>query len=193
MRLVVAGLVIAALALGVWLFWPQEVVEPVVTTAAAAATTTAVPTSTTTVAKTTSSTEVDSHVVTTVEEAEEILRELWFGWFEGIYNQDIDRIREVVATEEFLTAAADSFGLLPFTRTPDPASIEFLSIELLRTDDHCIAVLSTSNVDFLESGPARVAVDIMRLTDAGWQLFSSWTNKDDLWDSDCESQLLPLP
>ena len=194
MRFVVAGLVIAALALGIWLFWPQEnVVEPTTTTVAASPTTTVAPTPTTAAATTTSTTGPESHVVTTVEEAEEILRELWFGWFEGIYNQDIDRIREVVATEEFMVAATDSFGLLPFTREPDPDSIELLAMELLRTDDRCIAVLSTSNVEFLDSGPARVAVDIMRLTDSGWRLFSSWTNEDDLWDADCESQLLPLP
>ncbi len=97
-RRLAAGLIVVGLAVGIWALWPRDNADPTPTTqptAAETTTTTVPPTTATTVLSTTVTTEA-SHVVTTVEEAEEILRTLWFGWFEGIYNQDEARIREVV-------------------------------------------------------------------------------------------------
>ena len=109
----IAGLIVVGLAIGVWLLWPRgESASPVSTTVLAVEPTTTRGSDTSTSATPTSTTVVnsESHIVETVEEAEEILRELWFGWFEGIYNQDEDRIREVVATEESVEEAKSQFG-----------------------------------------------------------------------------------
>src|SRR3990172_2759115 len=96
-RRLVAGLIVVGLAIGVWALWPRGEPDPSPTTTVNAVAST---TTTTTVANlTTTSTTAESHVVTTVEEAEAVLRQLWLGWFEGIYNQDEERIREVVATQ----------------------------------------------------------------------------------------------
>ena len=107
-RWAIAGLVVVGLGVGVWLLWPDgDAAGPTTTTVLAAATTTTSESidETTTTSAAVTTTVVESHVVETVEEAEAILRELWFGWFAGIYNQDEDRIREVVATEEFRSQA----------------------------------------------------------------------------------------
>ncbi|MFQ5523113.1 MAG: hypothetical protein ACE5F5_06000, partial [Acidimicrobiia bacterium] len=123
LRRAAAALLLVGLAAGVWMLWPRgdpggqvattlpAAVAPSTTTTLAATTTTAVGTTTTT---------IESHVVETVEEAEAILRELWFGWFEGIYNQDEDRIREVVATEEQVEDARAQFDVMTFTEPPTP-------------------------------------------------------------------------
>ena len=98
----IAVAVVAGLAIAIVLLWPGStddgppVAVPPSTTVSTTTPTTppapSVPESTSTTAG------PDEHVVETVEEAETILRELWFGWFEGIYHQDEQRIREVVAT-----------------------------------------------------------------------------------------------
>ncbi|MFZ0013772.1 MAG: hypothetical protein WAL25_06600, partial [Acidimicrobiia bacterium] len=91
-------------------------------------------TSTTTSPETTTTTaEVDSHVVTTVTEAEEILRELWFGWFEGIYDQDEDRIREVVILEQTVETARESFDTT-FEARPEEGDVQFAGTEILQSD-----------------------------------------------------------
>ncbi|MEA1902087.1 MAG: hypothetical protein U9N56_01015, partial [Actinomycetota bacterium] len=98
----VAGLIVVGMVVSIWMLWPRgDPVSPTTTALVAVGSTTITPTTptSTTVVTSTSTTET-THVVETVEEAEAILRELWFGWFEGIYSQDEDRIREVVATEE---------------------------------------------------------------------------------------------
>ena len=100
-RWLIAGLLVAGLAIGVWMLWPTDEPSPSSTTIAAIDTTTSTsladPSTTTTEPVT--STTTAAHVVTTVEEAEAILADLWFGWFEGIYNQDEARIREVVGSQ----------------------------------------------------------------------------------------------
>ncbi|MFV1963314.1 MAG: hypothetical protein ACC658_15970, partial [Acidimicrobiia bacterium] len=124
----IVGLVVVALAIGVWWLWPRGesaspasttvlAAEPTTTSEAGATTSTAVPPTT--------ETTTDSQIVETVEEAEEILRELWFGWFEGIYNQDEDRIREVVATEESVEEALAQFEIMDFASPPQPEDLEF--------------------------------------------------------------------
>ena len=95
MRRGIAIAVVAGLAIAIVLLWPgatdegPPIADPTTTTAttagASSSPTSAPPGTTTT------TTVAESHVVETVAEAEEILRNLWFGWFEGIYNQDEDR------------------------------------------------------------------------------------------------------
>ena len=116
-RRLLAGLIVVGLAVGIWALWPRANSDPSPTTVPTAIeTTTTTLVTTTTAAPTTSTTEV-THVVATVEEAEEILRTLWFGWFEGIYNQDENRIREVVGTQAMLDAARAQFGVMEFDRS----------------------------------------------------------------------------
>ncbi|MGA7282898.1 MAG: hypothetical protein WBZ40_14105, partial [Acidimicrobiia bacterium] len=73
---------------------------------------------------TTSNTSSDTHVVETVAEAESILRDIWFGWFEGIYNQDEERIKEVVGTQALLDAAREAFDTTAWQRPPSQAGVE---------------------------------------------------------------------
>jgi hypothetical protein len=182
-RLIV-GLVVVGLAIGVWAFWPQDEPEPSPTTTVNAVGTT----STTTVPPSTTTTE-DSHVVTTVEEAEEILRGLWFGWFEGIYTQDEDRIKEVVATKALLEDARDAFGA-PFTAEPTSEAITFSNTEILRSDDECLVTWGTMNVSaFRGVGAETQNVVVMRELDGEWRIATTWIHKEDLWEADCAAAL----
>ena len=191
LRRVVAGMIAFGLGVGIWLLWPRGVTAPPTDTSPIAdpttTTTTGAP-STTLVSGSTTST-AESHVVETVEEAKAILRELWFGWFEGIYNQDEDRIREVVATEEFLNAAISAFGSLNFVAPPVPEAIHFDETEVLMSTGDCLVVWTRGTVDFLSDAPSQSSVDVLRLYGSTWKTFSTWKLKGDLWERDCEAAL----
>ena len=134
----------------------------------------------------------ESHVVKTVEEAEEILRELWFGWFEGIYNQDEDRIREVVATEAMLESAVAAFGKA-YDSPPSYEDVLFSGSEVLRSDEECLVVWSTIDISgFAGPGASESSLYVLR-SDGSWLLATVWVNREDLWEPDCDSLLLPLP
>jgi hypothetical protein len=192
-RRLVAGLIVVGLAVGIWALWPRENSEPSPTTVPIAVeTTTTTLLTTTTTAPPTSSTTEDTHIVATVGEAEEILRTLWFGWFEGIYNEDEERIREVVGTQAMLDAARSQFGVMVFVVAPTAAAIQFEESEILRSDADCLAMWVTASAPFLSSSPTVTSVEVTRWNGASWVLVSTWRYRDDLWEADCESELAPL-
>ena len=192
LRRAAAGLLLVGLAVGVWMLWPRG--DPGgqadVTLLEVAPTTTTTSLVTTTTAVTTTS--LDDHVVKTVEEAEAILRELWFGWFEGIYNQDEDRIREVVATEAFLDNARAAFGTMGFAKEPEPSDIIISELEILRSDEECLVLWSFVDASsLLGDDGAKQGVDVLRRVDDSWRMATAWVYKEDLWAQDCESILEP--
>jgi len=194
-RRLVAGLIVVGLAVGIWALWPRDDSETATTTLPAAVdstTSTSAPstTSTTTVESTTTSTS-DVHVVTTVEEAETILRELWFGWFEGIYNQDEDRIKEVVGTHAMVDAARRQFGAMEFLASPASDQITLSNLEILRSDQTCLATWIALSATF-RPGSAQ-GVQVLRYGNSGWVFVGFWANREDLWEADCESQFESSP
>lgn len=194
MRRVIAALVVVGLAIGVFLLWPRSEPNGTDDTVAAATTTTSTSiaeTTTTTDAPVTSTTADDgSHVVETVEEAEEILRELWFGWFEGIYNEDEERIREVVVLEETVETARESFGEMEFSQAPQVELIRVENVEILRSDEGCLALWADLDVSsFRPDAVGTSGVYVVRNTGRDWALLTVWSSSDDLWEEDCESEL----
>lgn len=131
-------------------------------------------------------------MVTTEEEAEEILRELWFGWFEGIYNQDEDRIKEVVASQALLEAGTAAFGA-PFESKPSPAGIKFEALEILWSDAECLVIWQHIDVTaFRGQGSETDTLLVMRSIANKWLMTTTWVSRDDLWEADCDAQLEPL-
>ena len=188
-RWLVAGLIVVGLAVGIWALWPRANSDPPPTTVPIAVETTTTTLVTTTSAPPTTSTTEATHVVATVGEAEEILRALWIGWFEGIYNQDEDRIREVVGTQAMLDAAREQFGVMEFDAAPAAEAIQFEQSEILHSSDDCLVTWSRSDATFLGPGNPREGVDVMRRADGGWLLIRTWTHRDDLWEADCDVPL----
>lgn len=192
MRRVIAALVVALLAIGVVVMWPQGAADtPPETSLPPPATTSTSQTTTTSTTDSTTTTESDSHVVTTVEEAEAILRELWFGWFEGIYNEDVDRIREVVGNPSQVEAAASQFGVMQFDNPPSQSAISITDIEILRSDVKCLAVWAQIETSFRPGDLYGVHTFIHQGT--SWALLNVWKYRDDLWEGDCDTSLSPSP
>ncbi len=191
-RRLIAGVIVMGLAIGVWLLWPREgstttsTTLPVAVLTSLAHSTTSGPTTSVAIA----TTALDSHVVVTVEQAEAILRELWFGWFEGIYNQDEDRIREVVASQQMLDAARAQFGTLGMKEAPRAEALSFEDTALLRADSNCLAVWSKVSAEFRPGYSEGVLV--LRKANDLWLMLGYWALKNDLWSVDCDSQLESL-
>jgi hypothetical protein len=189
-RRLLAGLIVVGLAVGIWALWPRAGSDPTPTTLPVAAeTTTTTQTTTSTTAAAATSTTEDSHVVATVEEAEQILRGLWFGWFEGIYNQDETRIREVVGTQAMFDAARAAFETVTFVEVPTLEGVDFIEFETLFSSETCLVVWSRSDATFLAPGEPREGVDVLRWFDEEWLLASTWAHREDLWEADCEAEL----
>lgn len=188
LRRATAGLLVVGLGIGIWWLWPRgdEAGPPSTSAGAASITTTTQQSDETTTTVRTTTTNA-SHVVETVEEAEAILRELWFGWFEGIYLEDEDRIREVVATEEQVQEAARSFGV-EFLRAPQPGDISFSSSEILRSDDQCLAIWTALSLSGFREGSSE-NVHVIRRVEDHWVRLASWQHRNDIWITDCESLL----
>ena len=185
----VAGLIVVGLAIGVWALWPAGETDATSTTTSSPSTTTSAPANSTTSDSTTTSAEASGpQVVTTVEQAEEVLRELWFGWFAGIYNQDEERIKEVVASENQLEAAIAQFGVMEFDAAPKGSDFGFSETDILRSDEECLAVFSlvqaSGFTDVTFSG-----LHVLRPGEPGWVLVSIWGSTGDLWEQDCEALL----
>ena len=190
MRKVIPALVILGLALGAWLLWPRDADVPTTTVPEAGATSTTTSTQVTSTTSTddpTTSTVADSHVVETVAEAEEILRNHYSIWFRGIYHQDETLIRETVVSQQQIAAAVSQFGSMRFIAEPTTEGLNLEDVDILRSDPNCLAIWATVSADFRDGSTSGVVV--MRWTESGWKMLSSWTLREDLWEDDCESQL----
>jgi hypothetical protein len=185
----ITGLIVVGLAVGVWALWPRDDTVATTTTVAEASptTTTSNPTTTSDATTTSSGTVGDPEIIETVEEAEEILRELWFGWFEGIYNQDEDRIKEVVASQSQLDAAIAQFGVMEFTEPPSPSGVSFTDIEILHADETCLAIWSEVAISEFTTA-AFDGVHVFRVDAGTWKMTSIW-NRGDLWEQECDAQV----
>ena len=190
-RRLIAGLIVVGLAVGVWVLWPRGDSDTTTTTpvplALATTTSSGVTTSSTSTASTTLP---DSHVVTSVEEAEEILRELLYSRFLAIFEEDEVLLQELVASEGAYDSGRDAFGQVGFSQQPTRGAIGLSALELLRADESCMAVwtaLDTS--EFLEGNGVSSGVVVLRRSDGRWKWMSLWQHKNDLWEADCESLL----
>ena len=106
---------------------------PTTTFVASPATTAAQPTTTvlatTTIEGSTTSTTTEEQ---REAEVEQILTDLWFGWFDAIYRKDADALWDVVATTPLITSRASSDGLkLQFEYAPSSDGPDDLVDEIL--------------------------------------------------------------
>jgi hypothetical protein len=194
MRRAISVLVVVGLALAVVLLWANRGGDSSPGTQAQASTTTlppattSLPPDTTTLATTTTTSPTEIEIVETVEQAEAILRELWFGWFEGIYNEDEDRIREVVANPQLVSEAVDQFGTMDFLSRPTPSGLTFQNTEILLAREDCVVVWSVVNAQPIV-GAQNDGVHVFVRSDGEWLFISQWATRNDLWEEDCQSQL----
>lgn len=185
-----------ALMVAVWAALSSGADDPPASTGVTTTTvtTTSVPETTATTSAPTTSTTVTSVPDTTVnpearvEEVRLILQDLWFGWFDAIYHNDEEAVREVVATEASIQNFRDAVPQLGADRPPQPDDIVVDGVEILMETPECLVVFSELDLSSWR-GEEAVTSGVDVLWDFGdtWRKATRWTNRGDLWQNDCIS------
>ncbi len=150
------------------------------------------PTTKPTTSLTTSSTEPATPSTTTLEQREAevaaILQDLWFGWFDAIYQKDPDALWEVVATEEKHRAGVEAMNSDFFLSAP---TVEGLGVELrqilLDRTDCLVTYASLDATQFRGTSATTTRVDVMwPAIDGSWRLATAWDAPGGSWILDCD-------
>lgn len=158
-------------------------------------TTTPVPTTTTDTPATSTvapNTTLDEDART--EEVRLILEDLYFRWFDAIYHDDEEAVRQVVSTERGLDDFAQAVAQMELPREPRREDVRVDTVEVLRDDDDCLVVFHDLDLTEWRGPDSRSSlVDVLFPYESGWRFATSWQNRNDLWEADCDadrSQLL---
>lgn len=173
---------VLALAAG-WMIWrDRSTPGPTTTLLASPTTTTSVAITTTTAAATTTTSEDDR-----IAEVEQILTDLWFGWFDAIYRKDPDALWDVVATTAFHDAGVEAMSILEFNESPARELIDVEVNEVLLDRHDCLVVFATASAPFLAGDSTNSTVKVLWPDDSrSWRFATSWQHPRDLWQADCD-------
>lgn len=153
------------------------------------------PTTTTEQASTTLlvSTTVDASTTSTTAaeqreaEVEQILTDLWFGWFDAIYRKDADALWDVVATSSLHQSGVDAMTTASFDAGPEAGDLDVHVEGILLDREDCLVVHNTISMPFLEGAPTNTSVKVMWPDpNRGWRFATSWLFPGDLWEADCD-------
>ena len=176
---------VLALAAG-WMIW-RDRSTPGPTTTLVAAPTTTLEASTTVAISTTVET---STTATTPEqreaEVEEILTDLWFGWFDAIYRKDADALWEVVATTPYHQAGSSAMSTLTFIKPPSTGEVSISDLEILLDRPDCLVAFYYVDFSQIITEEPSQTVSVLWPVDSTWRFASQWLFPNDLWQADCD-------
>jgi hypothetical protein len=160
----------------------------------ASSTTTTLSTEATTIAtqsppSTSASTEPTT-LTTTAEqrlaEVEELLGDLWFGWFDAIYRKDSDALWQVVATSQFHNDGKAAMNTMTFIAAPTREDVLVGNVSILLDRPDCLVVQQYVDMSGFRGviGEDTVRVlwpDVQR----GFRFATAWQFSNDRWLDDC--------
>jgi hypothetical protein len=158
---------------------PQQAVVamPVTTTS------TAVPTTTTTSQPTTTTTVIDR-----IAEIETVLAEFYFGWFDGIYREDVETLDRIAGSDAVYERGVEAFGNIEYTAEPTREALGVEVKRVLLDRDDCLVV--SSDIDFrtfVDTDEVMPAVDVFFRTGDRWGRAISYKYEQELWLVACDS------
>lgn len=161
------------------------------TTTASTPTTTPLPTTTTsgstTAPPTTSAPTTTIDPEARIEEVRLILEDLYYRWFDAIYRNDEEAVRDVVATSNNIADFREAVTTLNLERPPERGEIRVTDVEVLRDDSRCLVAFSTLDVSaWRGAGATTEGVDVLLPVSGDWRLATTWESESDLWQTDCE-------
>jgi hypothetical protein len=169
------------------MIWRDRSTPGPTTTLLAAPTTTLAPSTTVVI---TTNVEASTAVPTEDQrkaEVEDILTDLWFGWFDAIYRKDADALWDVVATTPFHQAGVEAMSAASFDAAPVAEDLDVVVERILLDREDCLVVLNTISIPFLEGAPTNTSVKVMWPdADRSWRFATSWLYPGDRWQADCD-------
>jgi hypothetical protein len=120
-------------------------------------------------------------------EVEQILTDLWFGWFDAIYRKDADALWNVVATTPFHEAGIAAMDELTFDAEPSSEQLGVTIVDVLLDRPDCLVVQNTVSMPFLVTNPSDSGVNVLWPDERyGWRFATAWVYPGDLWKADCD-------
>jgi hypothetical protein len=160
---------------------------PTTTTLLATPTTTTESTTTVAVTTSTSAATTTTSEEERIAEVEQILTDLWFGWFDAIYERNSDDLWNVVATTRQHEAGIAAMDNLSFVSAPSVEGLDVQVNEVLLDRNDCLVVHQTLTALTLEGSPSVETVEVMWPDPRyGWRFATSWAHPEDLWKADCD-------
>ena len=158
------------------------------TTTLAAGPSTSTPTSSTTTTTTTEATTLTTTAEQRLAEVEDLLGDLWFGWFDAIYRKDRDALWQVVATTTFYDAGVSAMESTTFESPPLQGDVLLPALEILLDRQDCLAVWHEVDLSaFLGDGATSEVVSVLWADSRyGFRFATDWQFRSDLWLSDCD-------
>jgi hypothetical protein len=122
-------------------------------------------------------------------EVEDLLGDLWFGWFDAIYRKDADALWEVVATTTFHEAGVDAMRSTNFIAPPNLTGVRIARTEILLDSQECLVVSHEADLTaFLGEAGSSEVVSVLWPDDRyGFRFATDWQFRNDLWQSDCDN------
>lgn len=143
------------------------------------------PTTTSSPATTATTTDAEARL----EEVHLILHDLWFGWFDAVYRDDAAAVQEVIATESLMASFDRAAEAQEWPRQPLREDVVIEDVEILLFREDCLVTYGTVDVSsWLGAEAISSGVDVLYLSQGRWKFASHWTNKGDLWETDCDTQ-----
>ncbi len=129
-----------------------------------------------------------SHAEARTEEVRLILEDLYFRWFDAIYHNDEEAVRKVVATERRLANFRRAVDELDLPTPPGRYDIVVSRVEVLRDSPDCLVTFSEVDQTMWRGPGMRSSiVDVLWAHEDHWRFATSWQNRGDLWEGDCDA------
>jgi hypothetical protein len=121
-------------------------------------------------------------------EVEDLLGDLWFGWFDAIYRKDPDALWQVVATTTFHEDGQAAMATMGFVAAPNRSDVLVEDMAVLLDRPDCLVV--ENSVDMTAFRDVRGGTTVTVLwSDAryGFRFATGWKFANDLWLNDCDN------
>jgi hypothetical protein len=121
-------------------------------------------------------------------EVEELLRDLWFGWFDAIYRKDPDDLWQVVATTQFHEDGVAAMETMEFMEEPSASSFSIEDVEVLLDRSDCLVASYEIDASTLVGEARSQSVSVLWPDPRyGLRFATGWVYANDLWLQDCDN------
>jgi hypothetical protein len=121
-------------------------------------------------------------------EVEELLQDLWFGWFDAIYRKDPDALWQVVATTTFHADGVAAMDSMEFIAAPTRSDVLIRDLSILLDRPDCLVVENSIDMTAFRGLDGDTTVTVLwPYARYGFRFATGWRFANDLWLNDCDN------